>query len=78
MVRATKGIGQMTGGEQGIGLDWREGIVPVSQRFDDPYFSLHDGLAETRHVFLGGNDLPARLRPGFHIAEFFKNASAAS
>ena len=59
----------MTGGEQGIGLDWREGIVPVSMRFDDPYFSLHDGLAETRHVFLGGNDLPARLRPGFHIAE---------
>ncbi len=74
MVRATMGIGQMTGGEQGIGLDgmgldWREDIVPVSRRFDDPYFSLHDGLAETRHVFLGGNDLPARLRPGFHIAE---------
>ncbi|QIR84054.1 tRNA (5-methylaminomethyl-2-thiouridine)(34)-methyltransferase MnmD [Paracoccus sp. AK26] len=50
-------------------LDWREGGIPVSTRFDDPYFSLGGGLAETRHVFLDGNDLPARLRPGFHVAE---------
>lgn len=50
-------------------LTWRDGAIPVSTRFDDPYFSLADGLAETRHVFLAGNDLPARLRPGFHIAE---------
>ena len=54
--------------EQG-GLSWKDGVIPVSTRFDDPYFSLNDGLAETRHVFLDGNDLPARLRPGFHIAE---------
>ncbi len=60
----------MAGGEQGAGgLDWRDGIVPVSRRFDDPYFSLADGLAETRHVFLAGNGLPARLGPGFSIAE---------
>ncbi|MFC3570466.1 tRNA (5-methylaminomethyl-2-thiouridine)(34)-methyltransferase MnmD [Paracoccus simplex] len=50
-------------------LDWREGAIPVSRRFDDPYFSLSGGLEETRHVFLAGNDLPARLRPGFHVAE---------
>ncbi|MRX49092.1 tRNA (5-methylaminomethyl-2-thiouridine)(34)-methyltransferase MnmD [Paracoccus sp. S-4012] len=50
-------------------LDWREGGVPVSRRFDDPYFSLAGGLAETRHVFLDGNGLPERLRPGFHVAE---------
>lgn len=50
-------------------LDWRDGAIPVSRRFDDPYFSLNGGLAETRHVFLAGNDLPARLRPGFHVAE---------
>ncbi|MEW9918240.1 tRNA (5-methylaminomethyl-2-thiouridine)(34)-methyltransferase MnmD [Marimonas sp. MJW-29] len=48
---------------------WREGGVPVSVRFDDPFFSLEDGEAETRHVFLQGNDLPARFRDGFHIAE---------
>jgi len=48
---------------------WRDGIIPVSIRFDDPYFSLADGLAETRHVFLAANDLPARFVPGFHIAE---------
>jgi tRNA U34 5-methylaminomethyl-2-thiouridine-forming methyltransferase MnmC len=48
---------------------WRDNGVPVSERFDDPYYSLDNGLAETRHVFLDGNDLAARFRPGFHIAE---------
>ncbi len=50
-------------------LEWRTGAVPVSVRFDDPYFSLDNGLAETRHVFLGGNNLPARFQDGFAIAE---------
>ncbi|WP_457650611.1 tRNA (5-methylaminomethyl-2-thiouridine)(34)-methyltransferase MnmD [Profundibacter sp.] len=50
-------------------LTWRDGTLPVSTRFDDPYFSLENGLAETRHVFLAGNDLPARFTDGFHIAE---------
>lgn len=54
---------------QTVELEWRDGAIPVSTRFDDPYFSLAGGLAETRHVFLAGNDLPARFRPGFHIAE---------
>jgi len=58
----------MSGGEQGDGLEWRDG-APVSTRFDDPYFSRADGLSETRHVFLSGNGLPARLRDGFQIAE---------
>lgn len=49
-------------------LEWRDG-VPVSTRFADPYYSLENGLAETRHVFLAGNALPDRLRPGFHVAE---------
>jgi len=47
---------------------WKDG-TPVSARFDDPYFSLADGVAETGHVFLAGNDLPRRLRPGFVVAE---------
>jgi len=50
-------------------LDWRDGRMPVSTRFDDPYYSLDDGLAETRHVFLAGNGLPERFRDGFHVAE---------
>ena len=49
-------------------LDWRD-TIPVSRRFDDPYFSLHGGLEETRHVFLQGNRLESRLADGFHIAE---------
>jgi tRNA U34 5-methylaminomethyl-2-thiouridine-forming methyltransferase MnmC len=54
--------------DQSADLDWA-GTVPVSRRFRDPYYSLEDGLAEARHVFLAGNDLPARFRPGFAIAE---------
>lgn len=50
-------------------LDWKDGAIPIARAFDDPYFSLAGGLAETRHVFLSGNDLPGRLTHGFHIAE---------
>ena len=45
-------------------LDWHlvDGIeVPVSKQFGDVYFSKDNGLLETRHVFLNGNDLPTRL-----------------
>ncbi|PTV95737.1 tRNA U34 5-methylaminomethyl-2-thiouridine-forming methyltransferase MnmC [Rhodobacter aestuarii] len=60
----------MTSSDQSpAALIWRDGSTPVSTRFDDPYFSLAGGLAETRHVFLAGNDLPARFCPGFHVAE---------
>ncbi|MBO9407173.1 tRNA (5-methylaminomethyl-2-thiouridine)(34)-methyltransferase MnmD [Shimia sp. R9_1] len=55
--------------DQQADLEWRQDAIPVSTRFDDPYFSLDNGLAETRHVFLAGNELPARFVPGFHIAE---------
>lgn len=58
--------------DQTADIAWRDtplGDVPVSTRFDDPYYSLQGGLAETRHVFLGGNGLPARFTDGFHIAE---------
>ena len=48
---------------------WQESGTPVSTLFDDPYFSMANGLEETRHVFLAGNDLPARFSDGFHIAE---------
>lgn len=50
-------------------VTWNAGGVPVSARFDDPYFSRQGGLAETRHVFLAGNALPERFAPGFRIAE---------
>ena len=59
----------MRSNDQTASIEWREGGVPVSTHFDDPYFSIADGLAETGHVFLAGNDLPARFRAGFSIAE---------
>lgn len=55
--------------DQRAQIDWRAGHIPVSTRFDDPYFSLEDGPAETAHVFLAGNDLPARFCAGFRIGE---------
>ena len=59
----------MTSPHQPPALDWRDEGIPVSRRFDDPYFSLAGGLDETRHVFLTGNGLPGRFRDGFRIAE---------
>ncbi|MEM9278107.1 MAG: tRNA (5-methylaminomethyl-2-thiouridine)(34)-methyltransferase MnmD [Pseudomonadota bacterium] len=41
-------------------LEWKENTLPVSSRFDDPYYSASDGRAETDHVFLQANDLPNR------------------
>ena len=55
--------------DQHAALDWRDGQTPVSVQFDDPYFSFDNGLAETGHVFLAGNDLPARFGGDFQIAE---------
>ncbi|GAA0787815.1 tRNA 5-methylaminomethyl-2-thiouridine synthase [Roseibium denhamense] len=63
-----------TPGETGTppSLDWLDGDVPRAGAFDDTYFSKAGGLSETRHVFLGGNDLPDRFetRTDFTIAEF--------
>lgn len=52
-----------------VDIEWQSDGVPVSRQFADPYYSLDDGLAETRHVFLAGNRLPERFFSGFHIAE---------
>ena len=45
--------------------------APRSKQFNDVYFSDKDGLAETRHVFLDGNDLPQAFagKDEFVIAE---------
>ncbi|MBM7455068.1 tRNA 5-methylaminomethyl-2-thiouridine biosynthesis bifunctional protein [Oceanisphaera litoralis] len=54
-------------------LDWNDQGTPVAAAFDDVYFSNDNGLAETRHVFLGHNGLPERWvdhdRPLFVVAE---------
>lgn len=45
-------------------LDWQnvDGIeIPISRQFGDVYFSKDNGLLETRHVFLNGNDLIERF-----------------
>lgn len=55
--------------DQTAEVDWQGADTPLSQRFDDLYFSSANGLAETWHVFLAANDLPARFTPGFQIAE---------
>ncbi|MGF1723213.1 bifunctional tRNA (5-methylaminomethyl-2-thiouridine)(34)-methyltransferase MnmD/FAD-dependent 5-carboxymethylaminomethyl-2-thiouridine(34) oxidoreductase MnmC [Photobacterium nomapromontoriensis] len=54
-------------------LDWNEVGTPVSNNFDDVYFSNTNGLEETRYVFLQQNGLPSRWetfdRRRFVIAE---------
>ncbi len=54
-------------------LDWNDAGNPISQQFDDVYFSNVNGLEETRYVFLKQNDLPQRWEDGntrrFVIAE---------
>lgn len=42
-------------------LDWDEQGQPLSCEFGDVYFSPESGMAETRHVFLDGNQLPERF-----------------
>jgi len=59
----------MSNQRQNAELEWRDGDIPVAVRFDDPYFSTDDGMAETAFVFLAGNNLPARFCQGFHVAE---------
>lgn len=51
-------------------ISWK-GNTPVSEAFDDVYFSAENGVAETEHVFLAGNRLPQRFsgREEFTIAE---------
>ncbi len=42
-------------------LTWQNG-VPCASQFNDIYFSNENGLEESRHVFMDGNDLTARFR----------------
>jgi tRNA 5-methylaminomethyl-2-thiouridine biosynthesis bifunctional protein len=42
-------------------LIW-ENSNPKSKQFDDIYFSIEGGLAETNHVFIEGNNLPSRWK----------------
>ncbi len=41
-------------------LGWNDAGTPVSDQFDDVYFSNVNGLEETRYVFLTQNHLPQR------------------
>ena len=45
-------------------IDWQcvDGVeIPISKQFGDVYFSKANGLLESRHVFINGNELPSRL-----------------
>lgn len=64
-------------------LSWREDdlghLVPVSDVFGDVYYSLADGLAESRYVFLQQNKLPQRFTDLFqqHLQTLTTAASDA-
>ncbi len=40
-------------------IEWRDGL-PYSKAFSDIYFSSENGLLETEHVFIQGNNLSSR------------------
>ncbi|MEO1785737.1 MAG: FAD-dependent 5-carboxymethylaminomethyl-2-thiouridine(34) oxidoreductase MnmC [Pseudomonadota bacterium] len=52
-------------------LTWRSDGAPFATAHDDIYFAAGDGLGEARTVFLQGNHLPERWKPGgrFVVAE---------
>lgn len=52
-------------------LSWKEDGTPVDDRVGDVYYSIEDGLAESRAVFLQGCGLPDawQTAPHFTIAE---------
>ena len=52
-------------------LEWKSDGTPVATAMDDVYFSVDDGLAETRAVFLQACGLPERWagREHFTVAE---------
>jgi len=52
-------------------LSFDEQGLPYSSRYGDHYFSRQNGLAESRYVFLQGNNLPQRWQsqPQFVIGE---------
>lgn len=53
-------------------LEWQGG-VPKAEAFDDFYFSSTDGIAESRYLFIEGNNLENRFtqkhKPNFCITE---------
>lgn len=42
-------------------LSWNDEGTPMSEQFEDIYFSNQNGLEESRHVFLHGNHFPERF-----------------
>lgn len=40
-------------------ISWPNG-QPFSEQFSDPYFSIYNGLEESRHVFLKSSNIPGR------------------
>ena len=54
VTKPAEGYGPRPAGE----ITWQDGDVPFSPHFGDIYFNPKDGLAETRYVFLTGNNLP--------------------
>ena len=52
-------------------LIWDQKGLPRSVRFDDHFFCRENGLAESRHVFCGGNRLENRWRDEPHRTRVF-------
>ena len=52
-------------------IKWHSDGHPISELFDDIYFSVEDGLAETRYVFLDNNHLKERWQTSANLSNRF-------
>ena len=52
-----------------VKISWKENTIPISDKFNDAYYSSENGLLETNYVFIDGNRLHERLNHGFQTAE---------
>ena len=53
-------------------IKWLDNDTPFSIEFDDIYYSVESGVAESRHNFIDGNDLSNRFaacEQNFCVAE---------
>ena len=51
-------------------IDWRQDQTPISKTFNDIYFDVDNGLAESRYVFVDSNEVFEKSAGYLNVGEF--------
>jgi tRNA 5-methylaminomethyl-2-thiouridine biosynthesis bifunctional protein len=51
-------------------IDWRNDKTPISTHFDDIYFDVENGLAESQYVFVATNQIEEKSSSSLVVGEF--------